>query len=456
MGTDGQASPAEASQTKRSRWLALTAMSVGYFFVMLDQAVVPVLTPHLPSNVGDSVWITSIYLLCTVVPMLVTGRMGDRYGQRNLYLAGIAVYSLGLALAAAAPSFALLIIARGLQGLGAAAFLPQAFSVIGKIFPDNSRGPAFAMWGVVGSVGSLIGPVFAGIAVDTIGWRGAFGIQAGLGLIACGLAWAWIPKMTTSSARIDAPSVIVSFLGLGALVYGIQYGNIVALVVGIIALALFFRLQAKHGDQALLPLSVFRNRNFTLASLGIATMGFAAAAQFIPIMFWLQDARGIDATTAGWLTVPMSIVALLLTPVVGVLADRVNPKILSTIGFGVLALSMLWTWWLMVSSGSVYWMIVITALKGVGSAFIWAPNATTAMRTIPRHLAGAASGAYNTVRQVGSVVGVALIGATLSVATPTRGIDLASADAMLILTAAMLIGVIASVFLRSDIPRRNR
>ncbi|MHA2788763.1 MFS transporter [Corynebacterium sp. S7] len=431
-------------------------MSAGYFLVMFDQAVVPVLTPHLPAEVGDSVWITSVYLLCTVVPMLVTGRMGDRFGQRKLFLAGIALYTLGLALAAMAPSFAWLIVARAVQGLGAAAFLPQAFSVIGHIFPEHSRGPAYAMWGVVGSVGSLIGPVFAGWAVDTIGWRGAFGIQAGLGVIACVMALAWIPKMGTSRALLDAPSVIISFIGLGALVYGIQYGNILVLVIGILALIVFFRLQAKHGDQALLPLSVFKNRNFTLASVGIAAMGFAAAAQFIPIMFWLQDARGIDATTAGWLTVPMSVVALILTPYVGVLADRVNPKILSVFGFGVLAFSMLWTWWLMVGDASVYWMIAITALKGVGSAFIWVPNAATAMRTIPLHLSGAASGAYNTVRQVGSVIGVALIGATLSIATPTRGIELASADAMLILAAAMLLGVVASLFLRSDIPARNR
>lgn len=451
MGTGTQTS----EMTTTERWLALAAMSFGYFLVMLDQAVVPVLTPLLPAGSGDSVWITSIYLLCTVVPMLVTGRMGDRFGQRTLYLVGMALFSLGLALAAFAPSFGTLVFARAIQGLGAAAFIPQAFSVIGRIFPVDSRGPAFAAWGVVGSVGSMIGPVFAGVVADWIGWRGVFGILAGLGVVVFFLAALWVPRQSTSQATLDAASVIVSFVGLGGLVYGLQNGNIPAIVVGIVALGIFFKLQSSRGEEALLPLSVFRNRNFTLATIAMATMGFAAAAQFIPIMFWLQSARGIDATLAGWLTVPMSIVALVLSPAAGYLTDRVQPKILATIGFSTLMISMLWSWWVITGSASVYWMIPITALKGVGSVFIWGPNAATALRTIPEHLAGAASGTYNTMRQVGSVVGVALIGAALGASSTVAEIESATAISMLILAAAMFIGLVTSLFLRSDIPARN-
>ncbi|WP_237559374.1 MFS transporter [Corynebacterium pilosum] len=142
----------QTTKRKNSRWKALSALSLGYFLVMADQAIVPVITPHLPAGVGDSVWITSIYLLFTVVPMLVTGRLGDRVGQRCMYLLGLAVYLVGMALAAGSSSFSVLIIARAIQGLGAAAFLPQAFGVIGRVFPAETRGPAYAVWGVVGSV----------------------------------------------------------------------------------------------------------------------------------------------------------------------------------------------------------------------------------------------------------------------------------------------------------------
>ncbi|WP_257181328.1 MFS transporter [Corynebacterium cystitidis] len=444
-------------QTKRnSRWYALSALSLGYFLVMADQAIVPVLTPHLPAGVEDSVWITSVYLLFTVVPMLVTGRLGDRVGQRRMYLIGLAIYLAGLALASVAASISVLVSARAIQGLGAAAFLPQAFGVINRVFPADARGPAYAVWGVVGSLGSLIGPVFAGAVVEGAGWRATFAAQVLCGLVALGLAVVWAPRLSTTTARIDAPSVIVSLVGLGGVIYGIQYGWWPAGIVGTLALLIFMWLQRGGGDEALLPLSLFANRNFTLGSLGIAAMGFAVAAQFIPIMYWLQDGRGVDAVTAGLLTVPMSVVALILTPFVGVAADRVSPKILSAIGFATMTASMLWAWWVMASGAAVWWMMGITALKGVGSAFIWAPNAATTMRTIPEQMAGAASGAYNTVRQVGSVVGVATIGGAMGAWLPQFGVEHAAAGTMLILAAVMCAGLVASFFLWSDIRPRKR
>lgn len=442
---------AGTTRTKSSAWRALFALTTGYFLIMVDQAVVPILTPHLPANVGNSVWITSVYLLCTVVPMLVTGRMGDRFGQRNIYLLGIALYTAGLGVAAVAPGFAFLVVARAVQGFGAAALLPQAFSLIGRVFPADSRGPAFAVWGIVGSVGSLGGPVFAGTLLPVIGWRGVFAIQAAAGVLAIGLAWIWLPRLNPSPAVLDAASVIVSFVGLGAVVYGLQYAQPWSIAIGVVGLVLFAVLQARRGERALLPLQVFSNRNFTFASIAIAAMGIAAAAQFIPLMFWLQSVRGVDALTAGLLTVPMSVVALVLTPWSGKAADTLNPRLLSVAGFAVMAVSMAWSWALMVGESSVYWFAAVTALKGLGAALIWAPNAAVAMRTVPEELAGAASGAYNTVRQVGSVVGVAVIGAVLAAWTPERGMSQSAADSMLVLAVAMLAGLIASLFLRNDL-----
>ncbi|WIM68665.1 MFS transporter [Corynebacterium breve] len=436
---------------KSSRWFSLCALSAGYFLIMLDQAVMPVLTPRLPAAVDDQVWITSIYLLCTVVPMLVTGRLGDKRGQRRIYLVGLVAYIAGLLVCALSSSFIALVVGRAIQGLGAAAFLPQAFSIIGRVFPSDARGPAFALWGVVGSIGSLVGPLFAGVLLNEFGWRSAFAAQVALGTVALILAVLWLPRLSTTSAVIDAPSVLISLAGLGLLMWGIQYAQAWAIVVGLVALILFAWLQTRSGDEALLPLGLFRNRNFTLGSIGIAAMGFVVACQFIPIMYWLQDIRGLDAVTAGLLTIPMSIVALVLTPFVGVAADRIDPKVLSVVGFGTLFVSMVWSWALMLGEGSALWMIGITALKGVGSAFIWAPNAATTMRTIPESASGAASGAYNTVRQVGSVIGVALIGGALGTWTPALGLQAATAWTMLILAAVMLVGLVASLFLVSDI-----
>ena len=144
----------------------------------------PVITPLLPFDVGNAVWLTSVYLLCTVAPMPASGRLGDTYGQRRVFLVGLAIYVAALVFAGLSWSFASLVAARGLQGFGAALFLPQAFGLIPRVFSEDRQGRAFAAWGVIGSVASLIGPVAGGAIAEFSGWRAAFLAQAGLGVMA--------------------------------------------------------------------------------------------------------------------------------------------------------------------------------------------------------------------------------------------------------------------------------
>ena len=404
----------------------------------------PVITPLLPFDVGSAVWLTSIYLLCTVAPMPATGKLGDAFGQRRVFLIGLAIYVVALVLAGASWSFGSLVIARGLQGLGAAVFLPQAFGLIPRVFAEDKQGRAFAAWGVIGSVASLIGPVVGGAVADSFGWRAAFFAQAGLGAVAIVAGLVALPRLPRGGERVTLLPVLLSFGGLGLLVYGIQFGQWPSIIFGALLIGVLV-LSARNGtDDGFLPVELMLDRSFALGALGVAAMGFTVASMFIPLMYWLQTVAGASPTASGAITAPMSVFALLLTPVAGYLTDRRDPGKLCAAGFTVSAAGLALAITLIHTGAGVWWFTAVTSLLGIGGAFVWAPNAAVTMRGIPEHETGAASGLYNTARQVGSVLGVALAGMVLASGT----VESTAGWALALPCAAMLAGAVSSLRLR--------
>ena len=404
----------------------------------------PVITPLLPFDVGSAVWLTSIYLLCTVAPMPATGKLGDALGQRRVFLIGLAVYVAALVFAGASWSFGSLVVARGLQGLGAAVFLPQAFGLIPRVFAEDKQGRAFAAWGVIGSVASLIGPVVGGAVAESFGWRAAFFAQAALGAAALIAGLLALPRLPRSGERVTMLPVLLSFGGLGLLVYGIQFGQWPSILFGTLLIGVLV-LSARNGtDDGFLPVELMLNRSFALGALGVAAMGFTVASMFIPLMYWLQTVAGASPTASGAITAPMSVFALVLTPVAGYLTDRRDPGKLSAAGFAVSAAALVLAIALIRADANLWWFTAVTALLGIGGAFVWAPNAAVTMRGIPEHETGAASGLYNTARQVGSVLGVALVGMVLA----SGAIESTAGWALALPCAAMLIGAVSSLRLR--------
>lgn len=404
----------------------------------------PVITPLLPFDVSSAVWLTSIYLLCTVAPMPATGKLGDAFGQRRVFLIGLAIYVAALVFAGASWSFWALVVARGLQGAGAAVFLPQAFGLIPRVFAEDKQGRAFAAWGVIGSVASLIGPVVGGAVADGFGWRAAFFAQAALGAVALVAGLVALPRLPRSGERVTLLPVLLSFGGLGLLVYGIQFGQWPSILFGALLIGVLV-LSARNGtDDGFLPLELMLNRSFALGALGVFAMGFTVASMFIPLMYWLQTVAGASPTASGAITAPMSVFALVLTPVAGYLTDRRDPGKLCAAGFAVSAAGLALAIALIHTDASVWWFTAVTSLLGIGGAFVWAPNAAVTMRGIPEHETGAASGLYNTARQVGSVLGVALVGMVLA----SGAIESTAGLALALPCAAMLIGAVSSLRLR--------
>ncbi|MDK8797440.1 MFS transporter [Corynebacterium sp. MSK044] len=424
-------------------WNTLAAVAAGYFLVLIDQGFMPVITPLLPFDVGDAIWLTSIYLLCTVAPMPASGRLGDAYGQRRVFLLGLAVYVAALVFAGMSWSFGSLVAARGLQGFGAALFLPQAFGLIPRVFSEDLQGRAFAAWGVIGSVASLIGPVAGGAIAEFSGWRAAFLAQAGLGGLALIAGLIALPTLPSTHQRIFLLPVLLSFGGLGCLVYGIQFGQWLTVILGVLFLGLLVLFAQRGADEGFLPLELLRDRSFTLGAVGVAAMGFTVASMFIPLMYWLQTVAGATPSQSGLITAPMSVLAFVLTPVAGYLTDRRDPGRLCVIGFGVSAVGIGLAIFLIQVSAGVWWFLAVTALLGIGGAFVWAPNAAVTMRGIAEHQTGAASGLYNTARQVGSVLGVALVGTVLA----SGAIDATAGKALAVPAAAMVVGAVASLAL---------
>lgn len=404
----------------------------------------PVITPLLPFEVGGAVWLTSIYLLCTVAPMPATGKLGDAYGQRRVFLIGLAIYVAALIFAGASWSFGSLVAARGLQGFGAAVFLPQAFGLIPRVFDETKQGRAFAAWGVIGSVASLIGPVIGGAVAEASGWRAAFFVQAGLGAAALVAGVVFLPALPRSGERVTLLPVLLSFGGLGCAVYGIHFQLWMSVLLGALLLGLLV-LSARNGtDNGFLPLELMRDRSFALGALGVAMMGLSVASMFIPLMYWLQTVAGASPTASGAVAAPMSVFALVLTPVAGYLTDRRDPGKLCAAGFAVCAAGLALAILLMRAGVSVWWFTAVTSLLGVGGAFVWAPNAAVTMRGVAEYHTGAASGLYNTARQVGSVVGVALVGAVLA----SGEVAATASWALGVPMAAMVVGAVASISLK--------
>ncbi|MFC4945724.1 DHA2 family efflux MFS transporter permease subunit [Pseudonocardia sp. GCM10023141] len=407
-------------------WPALWALVLGFFMILVDSTIVSVATPailaDLHTDVNAVVWVTSAYLLAYAVPLLITGRLGDRFGPRQVYLVGLTVFTLASLWCGLTNSIGGLIAARVVQGLGAAMMTPQTMAVITRTFPPQSRGQAMGLWGAAAGVATLVGPILGGVLVDTVGWQWIFFINVPVGVVGLVLAIRLVPSLPTSARRFDLLGVALSAIGMFLLVFGIQegqtydWGTIAGpisvwslIIAGVVVLAAFLFWQARNRREPLLTLGLFKDRNFSLANVAISSVGFAITGMMFPFMFYAQGVLGLSPTNAALLTVPMAVISGGLAPFVGKLTDAVHPRWIA--GFGLLCFSVavLWLAGIMTPTTPIWELLLPMALLGVANGFVWAPISSTATRNLPLEHAGAGSGVYNTTRQIGAVLGSAAI-----------------------------------------------
>ena len=411
-------------------WPALWAMVVGFFMILVDSTIVSVATPAimdgLRADVNSVIWVTSAYLLAYAVPLLITGRLGDRIGPKHVYLAGLALFTVASLWCGLTTTIGGLIVARVVQGLGASLMTPQTMAVITRTFPAASRGQAMSLWGATAGVAILVGPLVGGLLVDGPGWEWIFFINVPVGVIAFALAMRLVPRLETHTHSFDWVGVALSAIGMFLIVFGIQEGETydwgtitgiisvpLLIIAGVVVFALFVFWQSRIRTEPLVPLGLFRDRNFSLSNVAISAVGFSITAMAFPFMLYAQVVLGMSPTKSALLLVPMAVLSGALAPVAGRLTDRMHPRNLAGFGLALCSVSLFWLSRVMGVDTPTWELLVPMGVMGVANAFMWAPLGATATRNLPMSAAGAGSGIYNTTRQVGAVLGSAAIAALI-------------------------------------------
>ena len=484
MAHTSPSSSGEPTSTELNPWPALFALCLGFFMILVDSTIVTVATPaiveDLHADVNSVVWVTSAYLLAYAVPILITGRLGDHFGQRGLYLLGLTIFTVASLWCGFTQSIEMLILARVAQGFGASMMTPQTMAIITRIFPAERRGRAMSLWGATAGVATLVGPILGGVLVDSMGWEWIFFINVPVGVVGFVLAMRLVPHLSTHPHKLDWLGVVLSGTGLFCLVFGIQeghqydWGTIAGpisvwglIIFGLLLLTVFLVWQSRNPLEPLLPLSLFKDRNFSLANVAISTMSLAITALGFPFMLYAQLVRGMTPTEAALLFAPMALVSTVLANPVGKWTDRFHPRLLASFGYATVAISFIWQIQVMTPEAETWQLVLPLALLGLGSAFVWAPTSTTANRNLPLHQAGAGAGVYNATRQVGAVVGSAAIAVLMDDLLSAAGINFqanaggqvaklpepilapfahAMATSMWLCAGVMLIGLVAVLF----------
>ena len=423
-------------------WPALWSLVIGFFMILVDTTIVSIAMPRimtgLHTDITGAIWVTSAYLLAYAVPMLITGRLGDRVGPRTMYLVGLSIFTLSSLWCGLSDSIEMLIIARVVQGLGASAMTPQTMTTITRLFPGEKRGPAMAIWGATAGVAILAGPLLGGVLTDLAGWEWIFFVNVPVGLVGWVLAWRYVPRFAIRAHSFDWIGVVLSAVSMFLLVFGIQEGerydwgritddltvfgmhtrlpvSVPGLVIsGVIGFAGFIGWQAVNRREPLVPLGVFADRNFTVANIGIAMMGFATTSFNLPLTLYLQLARGLSPTETALLFVPMAVMSFLMARPVGRLVGRVDPRFLAMVGFALSAVAMAAYLPLMHTDVPLGWLLLPSALTGFANSLVWSPLSFNATYNLATDRVGAGSGVYNTTRQVTSVLGAAAIAAAMA------------------------------------------
>lgn len=421
------------SETRRTYapWPALAVLALGLFMTLLDLTIVNVAIPSLVDDLHASLdqvlWVLNGYSLVYAVLLITSGRLGDIFGPRNMFAAGVIVFSVASAFSGLAHTPLELIAARGAQGLGAAMLGPQGLPIMTTIFPPNKRGGVFAIYGALGGLAVLLGPVLGGFIVTHFGWRWIFYVNVPVGLLTFILAFALVPDLRPGRRhRLDFAGVVLATGGLLGIVFGLiegqryDWGTVWAgvtipeiIAAGVAVLGIFLWLQWRRQDrEPLLPFAIFKDRNYSLMALVLMAMGFAMVGVFLPLTLYFQSVLGLTAFEAGLAIAPQPLAMMLLSGVAAQLAARYAKYILIS-GLSLFAIGIGYIAWTAQVTSNRWSFIPGLVVAGAGLAGVWTPVFSLATRDLQPRLAGVASGVISTIQELGAVIGSAAVGAVL-------------------------------------------
>ena len=410
---------------RTNRVITLIVTCLGNFMVLLDTTIIvtalPTIQSNLHTNLSDLQWAADAFTLSFAALLLTGGTLGDRFGRKRLFLAGMVLFLLGSMFCGFAPTLGWLLFGRVVQGVGAAALAPGSLSVLASAFPEpRERAQAIGIWAGVSGLGLAIGPLAGGWLIQIASWPAIFFVNLPVGILALALGVPLLAESRNPNARrIDLPGqVLVTgtlvFLVM-ALIEGTSQGWTSPLILGLfsgsaVLLAAFLLVEVRVREP-MVPLSLFGNRVFSVANVASAVLGFAIVGTLFFLVQFLQNVQGYTAFEAGLRTLPASVGTIAVAPFAGQLTARIGPRLPIVLGALLAATSLfLVTTTLQpdTSYATLWWQI---ALFGIGCGFVLTPLATAVLSATPPQRSGLGSSILNTCRTVGITLGVAVLGA---------------------------------------------
>jgi len=422
-------------------WLAIVASSLPMFMATLDNLVVtgalPVINRDLGASIEELQWVINAYSLSFATFMLMAVAIGDRFGRRTVFLAGIAIFTIASALAGLSTEPWQLIGARAIQGLGAAALMPLSLTLLVGSVSEKLRPAAIGIWGGVSGLGVALGPLIGGAVVEGWNWQAIFWLNVPLGVVSIPLALLALPNSFGARVRADVVGLVLAGVGVFGLVYGIIRGNdagwtslevMGALAGGALLLAAFVAWESRTPDP-LLPLRLFRDRGFSVANLVGLTFSFGIFGSIFILIQFLQIVQGHTPLEAGLMTMPWTLAPMVIAPLTGLLSPRTGTRLPIVLGLSLLAIAMGWLAFEMSATVAYLDLVPAFLLAGIGMGLVFAPSSTAVLANMVPNDHAKATGTNSTLREIGVALGVAVLTAVFTGSggelTPTGYVDAA-------------------------------
>src|SRR3954447_23575843 len=405
---------------------AFVLTSAAAFMVTLDNLVVttaiPVIRRDLHAGIGGLEWTVNAYTLTFAVLLLSGAALGDRFGRRRMLAIGLGIFTVASAAAALAPTIGALDAARAFQGLGGAIVLPLTLTILSASVPPERRGVAIGAWGGISGLAVAFGPVVGGAVVSGFSWHWVFWLNVPIGIVLVPLVLTRLDESYGRHGKVDLRGLALVSIGLLGIVWGLVRGNTVGWgspeIVGAIAVGALltagFVLWERRAPAPMLPMQFFRDRTFSLANAASLFMSFGMFGSIFLLAQFFQTVQHYSPLASGVRILPWTAMPMIVAPIAGAFSDRVGGHRLMGAGLALRALGLAWIAAVSTPTTPYAELVAPFAISGIGMALFWAPVANVVLGSVPAEAEGQASGANNAIRELGGVLGVAVLAAVFA------------------------------------------